>query len=119
MANQVLFNKTQVYMLGGGETVTLTVTIGDDQVGGSSVVWEGKTVAQGEVKGLHVGGAEGGLTGQLLVCTTSVQDINTATNHTSVTYELGGGSADQSFTYTIDVSEPGGTAIYAITFVFI
>lgn len=119
MTNQVLFNKTQIYAVGSGEAVSLTVTIGDGQVGGSSVIWQGKTVAQGEVKGLQVGDPGVPLTGDLLLCTTTVQDINTASNHTSVTYALSGGSADQSFTYSIDVSEPGGSAIYAITFVFI
>jgi hypothetical protein len=55
----------------------------------------------------------------LLLCTTTVRDINAATSHTSVTYALAGGSTDQSFTYSIDVAVPGGTAIYAVTFVFI
>ena len=119
MSNQVLFNKTQVYQVGSGTAVTLTITIGDGQVGGSSVVWQGVTVAQGEVKGLQIGGSGAGLGGELLLCTTTVHDVNPATNHTSVTYQLAGGSADQSYTYTIDVSEAGGMAIYAITFVFV
>jgi hypothetical protein len=119
MANQVFFNKTQLYVVGGSATVSLAITIGDGQVGGSNIIWQGETVAQGEVEGLEVSGAEGGLTGQLLLCTTMVRDINAATNHTSVTYALAGGSTDQSFTYSIDVAEPGGMAIYAITFVFI
>lgn len=117
----VQLTATRLYKVCTNAPVSLTVTIGEQQVGGTTVVFDGTSIgpANGEITNLAIGGAGDNLQYKLLICTTNVKDINNATNKTSVTYSLSGGEQDEDFPFTIDVQQQGGFAVYSITFAFV
>lgn len=121
MSNTVQFTNVQFYKTGNNAPVYLTVTIGDSQVGGTTVMFNGQSIgpASGDINNLQIGSTGDNLQYKLLICTTNIKDINPATNHTSVTYTLAGGEQTQSFPFEIDASQNGGFAIYSITFAFV
>jgi hypothetical protein len=118
MADEVKVTATRLYPIDGGSPVYLTVTIGDDQVGTTVVTWDG-AVGDPDPDITHkpFGKAGDDLRTKLLVCLTTVKDVNALTNHTSVTYLLEGGPAPISYPLQADVSENGGYASYLVTFV--
>jgi hypothetical protein len=112
-----MVSQIDVYQVKPKTPVTLSVTIGDAQVGGTAVLLNGKLVGNGKsITDLAVGAKDQDLRGSNISCTTTVQDVNPATNHTSVTYALRGGVNDRDFTYEVSVSEAGGQAIYIVIF---
>ncbi len=120
MSNTVQLTKVEVYKVVPGTPVSLTVVIGNANVGGTSVLWNGQIITQNSesVENLAIDAQGNNLQGLILHCTTNVQDINPATNNTSVTYTLSGGVAQQDFTYQLQASTNGGFVLYNITFVF-
>jgi hypothetical protein len=117
MSDSVIITKTEFYKVKPNTPITLSVTIGDAQVGGTAVTWKGGLVGSGgEVSNLPIGGSGQDLRNTILDCTTTVMDVNPDTNSTDVTYTLKGGQADQQFPYSAEVSVAGGRAIYAVTF---
>lgn len=121
MSDKVQLTATRLYKTGASAPVFITVTIGEGQVGGTTIIFDGNSIgpANGEITNLQVGNAGDNLQYKLLICTTDVRDINTATNKTSVTYTLSGGEQEQEFPFTIDVDQQGGFAMYSITFAFV
>ncbi len=118
MSDEALISGTRIYSVGGKSPVFLSVTIGDLQAGGSSVLWEGEIIAEGEITMVRIGKPGEWLQHKSVRVTTKVRDINPSTNRTSVTYTLEGGSARQSYPFWVQVSE-SSTALYSICFVFV
>jgi hypothetical protein len=116
MSDSVIISQTEAYTVKPKTPITLSVVIGSEQVGGTAVTWNNQLVGSGAIKNLQVGKANDDLRGTQLECTTTVKDVNPATNNTDVTYTLSGGETDQSFSYSAEVSAAGARAIYAVTF---
>lgn len=102
------------YAVDAGD-VTLTVIIGDGQLGSSLVRLGEKELATGDIDRLKIGKGSA-IAGKELFVKTVVADVNDNTNHTSVRYELKGGAADQTFDLDASVDEEGGSVIYRATF---
>ena len=117
MANAIVVSQTAFYSVKPNTPVSLSVTIGDGQVGGSAVTLSGALVGSGEeIRDLRIGKQGQDLRNASIECTTTVKDVNPATNRTSVTYALRGGKEDRDFTYDVTVSEAGGRAVYLVIF---
>ena len=117
MADAIVVTQTAFYTVKPNTPVTLSVGIGDGQDGGTAVTLGGELVGSGaEIKNLRIGKPGQDLRDASIECTTTVRDINPATNHTSVTYSLRGGKEDRDFTYDVTVSEAGGRAVYVVVF---
>jgi hypothetical protein len=81
------------------DIVTLTITIGEAQIGSSAVFLDEGLIAKGDVGTVTIGhGAL--LRGRTLSIRSIVSDINASTDRTSVTYELAGGTSPLSVTLT-------------------
>ncbi len=102
------------YAVDSGD-VSLTITIGDGQLGSSLVRLNDKELGIGEIDGLKVGKGSA-VAGKELFIKTVVTDVNDKTDHTSVRYELKGGASDQTFDLDGSVDEEGGSVIYRATF---
>jgi hypothetical protein len=106
---------TSPYRVGEG-VVHLTITVGEGQLGTSTVILGTEKIAHGESIDVDVGrGPE--IAGNMLVCTTAVTDILPETNHTSVTYDLTGGPQPRRFVQLEDI-DPDGTIVYLAVFTF-
>jgi hypothetical protein len=117
MTDAVVLSQTATYTVTPGKPVTLSVTIGDGQVGGTSVSLSGVLVESGgEIRNLRIGAEGQDLRNASIECTTTVKDVNPATNHTTVTYAISGGTEDREFTYDVTVSQAGGRAVYLVIF---
>jgi hypothetical protein len=117
MSDSVTITKTEDYAVKPKTPITLTVEIGEGQVGGTAVTWNNTIVGSGgDVTDLPIGKKNDDLRGTSLDCTTTVKDINPNTNNTTVTYTLKGGKQQRSFTYSADVNVPEARAIYSVTF---
>jgi len=117
MPDAVVISKTEFYQVKPNTPVLLSVTIGDDQEGGTAVTLNGQLVGSGDdIKNLRIGAAGQDLRNSSISCTTTVKDVNEASNHTSVTYALREGKQPRDFTYDVTVSEAGGRAVYLAIF---
>jgi len=117
MAEAIVVSQTAFYTVKPNSPVALSVTIGDGQAGGTAVTLGGELVGSGsDIKNLRIGKPGQDLRGASIECTTTVRDVNPATNHTSVTYSLRGGKEDRDFTFDVTVSEAGGRAVYVVIF---
>jgi len=118
MSDAVIITKTEEYEVKPATPITLSVEIGEGQVGGTAVTWKNKIVGSGgDVTNLQIGKDNEDLRGTALDCTTTVKDVNPNTNNTSVTYTLKGGTQQRNYAYTAEVNVPEGRAIYSVTFV--
>src|ERR1044072_3097686 len=101
---------TRVYEVADDSVVHLTITIGDGQVGGSSILFAG-TVTQGapNFTDFPINPTQS-CKRKDLNCETRVADIQPTSDHTSVVYELTGGKQPEQFVYNTDVSENHGFA---------
>jgi hypothetical protein len=95
--------------------VTVTVTIGEGQLGSSRVRVGDREVTVGDVSKVKIGKGSA-IAGKELFIKTVVADVNDQTNRTSVSYELKGGKVDKTFDLDATVDEEGGSAIYRATF---
>ncbi len=107
---------TKVVNRHGSGSITLSVVIGDAQVGGTSVSKDGVIIKEGAIENLEVATDE---SVSVLSCVTRVKDINPKSNHTSVMHIFREDADEQTFPYEITVSEEGGYALYVITFVLL
>jgi len=119
MAADVTLTDTNIHHVFRDSIVELRVDIGDGQPGGSAVTWRGELVPFDEDRQCWRFGGDGRLPNTIARVVTIVQDLNPHSNHTSVTYTLTGGVAEEDFPYEIDVRADKGKANYVITFVFI
>ena len=97
------------------DDVTLTVVVGDAQIGSSIVKLGTKVLGQGDIDGLAIGSGPK-IKHKRLFVKTVVTDVNDNTNHTSVTYQLAGGRLDQEFACAGTVEENGDSIIYRAKF---
>src|SRR5437879_2658511 len=95
--------------------VTLSVLVGDGQMGTSVVRLDQEQLAIGDITDLAIGRGPD-IAGKQLFVKTVVTDVNDKTNHTSVRYELKGGKADKNFDLAESVDQEGGSIIYRATF---
>lgn len=115
----MLVTQTTLYRVVPNTPVTLEVVIGDAQVGGTALTLNGVPIPIDNTTHRAIIGRPGqNLTGSVLQCATTVQDINPATNKTSVTHVFTGGVSPQSFPFGVEVSADSGLARYLITFLF-
>ena len=95
----------------GKDPVTLSIIIGDAQLG-DSIVRLGKTVlGQGDIENLPVGKGPA-LAGKTLNIKSVVTDVSDKTNRTSIRYALAGGTVPGTFDLNAMVSEEGASIIY-------
>lgn len=115
----VLVTQTTLYRVVPNTPVTLEIVIGEAQVGGSALTLNGVPIQVDNVTHRTVIGKPGqNLIGSVLQCSTTVQDINPATNKTSVSHLFTGGVNDQTFPFAVEVAADSGLARYLITFLF-
>ena len=103
-----------VYELTTGE-VTVSVVIGEGQIGSSLVRVGPKEIAIGAVTKQKIGKGSA-LAGKALLIKTVVTDVNDQTNRLSVRYELQGGKADKVFDLESTVAEEGDSVVFRATF---
>jgi hypothetical protein len=118
MPGDVLLSDTNFYAVRDNQPVLLTITIGNNQAGGSALRLNGKSVPVNPLGPTQIGGDTQNLKGSVLHCVTTVKDINPLTNRTSVVHDLEGGVVAETFPYEISVKEDKGLARYFITYVF-
>jgi Icc-related predicted phosphoesterase len=102
------------YVVAAGD-ISLSVIIGDGQLGSSLVRLGDEELAIGDVDRLKIGSG-GAIAGKDLFIKTVVTDVNDNTDHTSVRYELKGGKADKVFDLEESADEEGGSVVYRATF---
>ena len=90
--------------------VTLSVLVGDGQMGTSVVRLDQEQLAIGDITDLAIGRGPD-IAGKQLFVKTVVTDVNDKTNHTSVRYELQGGKADKNFDLAESVDQECGSII--------
>lgn len=119
MPEPVRVTKSEFYPVKANTPVTLSITIGDGQGGGTDVRLEGAKIGSGAIKDLVVGTPGQDLKMKSVDCLTTVRRTNPSSSHTSVTYALRGGVQDQDFTYTdATLNQMGDRAIYDVSIVF-
>ena len=102
--------------LRGGD-VALTVTIGDGQLGGSSLKLQGEPIGPvGDIVDVDIGSASR-LDGRELEVRTLVADVNLQSNLTEVSYDFTG-VAERSQTLAHRVADDDNAVIYIVTFLF-
>lgn len=107
---------TAVYGIRADRPITLKVTIGDAQVGGTTLRLNGVPVPfPNQQKAVEPGLIA---SPSVLDCVSLVRDVNPATNRTSVSYELSGGVEPRTFTYALEASEKGQVR-YEISFLLV
>jgi hypothetical protein len=115
-----LLSTTQIYLVQDDRPLSLEIVIGDEQAGGTSLIWNGAII---DIPPAHQPfrlAENGGTTrAKTLHCSTRVRDVNPNTNHTCVTYVLRGGMQDREFTYELTVPTEHAFADYVVDFVFI
>ena len=118
MGSDPRVSDTQIYRLGDKGNVTIAVTIGDAQVGETTLQLEGATTHLPTASTFPLGSADS-LRDGILHTSTTVTDVNPATNRTEVTLHLAGGAADRDYTYQLEVADPSGSAQFLIDFIFV
>jgi hypothetical protein len=98
--------------------VRLTVTVGDKQVGASSVFLDQTLVAMGSIEDLFLGHGKD-LVNRVLKIKTVVTDVSDTHNHTSTTYQLTGGAVPSEDRLQEDADQDGGTVRYRGTYTFV
>ncbi len=88
------------------QEITLTIVIGDAQLGSSLVSLDGAKIATGDIDNLGIGKGTS-VKGKTLLIKSVVSDVNDKTNHMSVTYKLKGGVKDDSYGLEATVAEEG------------
>jgi len=103
----------------GSKDVTISIVIGDAQLGASVLKIDSKEIKRGDkIQNFNVGNGPK-LKGKTLSIKTVVTDVNDKTNHTSVTYKLKGGAKDNDFYLDATVDNEGDSVIYRAKFNFV
>ena len=108
---------TKFYTVRPNQPISLTVVVGDNQVGGTAVQLNGVTVPVNQAGPTPIGASGQNLQNSLLQVVTTVKDQNPMTNRTSVTHSFSGGAANTSFPFEVSVKDEGGVARYFITYI--
>ena len=102
----------------GTEAVSLTITIGNAQMGASRVLLEAKELGIGAISNLPIGKGPS-LVGKTLRVKTVVTDVNDRTNLTNVRYTFKGLKGNNQYDLQAMVDEQGDSVIYHATFNFV
>lgn len=103
-----------VYEISSGE-VTVSVVIGEGQIGSSLVRLGTREITIGAVTKQKIGKGTA-LGGKELFIKTVVTDVSDQTNRLSVRYELKGGKANKVFDLESTVAEEGDSVVFRATF---
>jgi len=111
-------NETVDLKLSSDETIYLTITIGNAQIGGNVLKLIGSDflVGKGGINNLNLGLGEG-LIGKKLVVVTNILDVNEQTNAMVATYEFQG-SNPLSTVFTDKIDDDGDIFSLTVTFNF-
>jgi ATP-dependent 26S proteasome regulatory subunit len=112
---------TKVYKVRQGDAVILRVTIGFAQIGVTTVFLDEKMLINNHPNSLEIELNKPGesLQGKTLLCSTTVTDVRTETNETSVTYEFIGGPNTQKHTLKESVESAGAVILYTANCFFL
>lgn len=110
--------KTRYYKIKPSSPVYLTVTIGNENVGGSIVKLMKKEICEGEVINQMIGADGENLYDKILHCDTTVEHKNFSTKITTVNYNLSGGEETKDFPFLYKVKNNGDKVLFLISFVF-
>ena len=100
------------YKVGSGKNpIHLTVTVGEGQLGSSTVIVGAKLFDTMKFFDQQIGAASE-VGGQKLVVVSVVSDTNKSTNRTSISYELSGGAQPFEHTAELSVDADGGSVSY-------
>jgi uncharacterized protein with LGFP repeats len=111
---------SKAYQVPKDETeIKLTVSIGEAQLGVTSVNLENDLIVNNQVGTVRIiiGRAET-LAGKSLYCSSTVTDVRTETNRTSITYMLEGGPNVYENTLQETVNNEGDVVRYNASFFF-
>lgn len=103
---------TTTYPVVDDREVTLSVTIGDAQAGGSSVFLGSTEKANGNPIPPTSLGLGSEVRGQTVVVSTTVVDVRPEHDHTSVTVTLAGGLPPEFPIHQAENTQPGGAVSY-------
>ncbi|HVO72510.1 MAG TPA: hypothetical protein VMT35_00690 [Ignavibacteriaceae bacterium] len=111
---------TKTYQLRKDEgEIKLTIIIGEAQLGVTSVSLENDLIVNNETGKIEkVIGRGNALIGKSLFCGSTVTDVRTETNKTSITYRLEGGVSTYENTLQETVNTEGAVIRYNATFFF-
>lgn len=105
------------YDVVANKNVTLTIIIGNEQIGGSVALLNGQELARGDIKDILVGKGDD-IKNLKLKIKSAVTDVNDSTDVTTITYSLKGGKIDHEYNLS-GTSEGNGTVVaYISEFVF-
>lgn len=112
---------TKLYRVKPTSEIKLVITIGHAQQGLTTAYLESDKIVNEKKNSLEIILPEKGkdLKGKTLFCSTTVIDVVTETNETSVTYELLGGRQDFKQVLQESVDKEHGVKHYVATFLFI
>lgn len=112
-----LISATKFYAVRPNQPISLTVKIGNKQVGGTAVRLNGISIPVNQGGATGIGTAGQDLRRSVLQVVTTVRDENPKTNHTSVNHHFDGGQASDDFPFDVSVRADGGVARYFITYI--
>jgi homoaconitase/3-isopropylmalate dehydratase large subunit len=98
----------------GANNISLTVIIGDAQIGQSIVVLDSTTMGSGDIMNLALG-TGAAIKGKVLTVKSVVTDVNSNTINMSVTYQLRGGTMAQDFLSSGTVDNQGDSMVFIAT----
>jgi hypothetical protein len=93
--------------------VSLSIAIGEGQLGQSRVSLEGRELKIGAIKRLPIGSGRD-LLGLTLTVKSVITDISDKTDRTSITYRMWGGLLDLEFAQQATVDREGDSVIYRL-----
>jgi len=100
----------ETYVVGQGR-ISLSVMIGNAQIGSSLVKLGEKEIGRGNINNLPIGnGSE--LVGKVLSIKTIVSDVSDKTNLLTVRYALKGGKIDKDYDLREEVAKEGESTIF-------
>jgi hypothetical protein len=112
-----LISATKFYNVRPNQPISLTVEIGDNQVGGTAVRLNGVSIPVNQIGATAIGSPGQDLRRSVLQVVTTVKDQNPLTNNTSVNHRFTGGKASEDFPFEVSVKTNGGVARYFITYI--
>jgi len=113
--NTVTLNET-VQVSADASQVELSVVVGNRQYGTILVVIDGNVVTQGSIITDYVLGSASDLNGKQVIVRSVVNDVNTATNMTTMKYTFDDGTNTKNFKATGEVEEDFAMIGYVATF---
>jgi hypothetical protein len=112
-----LITATKFYIVRPNSQIFLTVDVGNNQVGGTTMQLNGTTIPSNPTGDTTIGAPGQDLRRSVLQVVTTVKDQNPLTNRTSVVHRFRGGHSDMAFPFEVSVNAEGGVARYFITYV--